>query len=207
MGLWLVFLLPLCLSLHELGHAWIADMSGDPTPRSQGRISLNPLRHMHPVGTAALPLAAFLATGGAFIVAFARPVEIDSTKFRKERIGVALCAAAGPIANLVTGLAAALVLRLLPGPHLLREGVLYFSLLSLGLAVINLLPLPPLDGSRIVWACLGNRLGDPYLKHGLWFSGGLALAWVQGVVFGRVDLLEILLKASAVKLFALAAGL
>ena len=166
-GLWVV--LVLSLSIHEWAHAAAASRLGDDTARLAGRLTLNPLSHLDPLGSIALPLL-----GVPF--GWARPVPVEPRRFRSAvpmRRGLALTALAGPVSNLALAGAAA-GLRLLVGAHLTAAAGMFLDLtvqLNLALAVFNLLPIPPLDGSRIVegmgWgrgaAAALRRYGPPAL--------------------------------------------
>ena len=153
-----VALLPLvfAITLHEAAHGWVANRLGDPTARLQGRLSFNPLRHIDPVGTILVPMALLLLSG--FIFGWAKPVPVDTRNLRHPRRDMALVALAGPGANLLMAIAWGLVGRLafmLPAslawaavPLALMGKIGLF--LNLILMVLNLLPLPPLDGSRVL---------------------------------------------------------
>lgn len=165
---WLVerimFLIPLILSLsvHEWAHAWAASCLGDDTARLQGRLTLNPLAHIDPVGTVLLPLL-----GVPF--GWAKPVPIEPTRFRRTvtmRMGVLLTAVAGPVSNLLIAVGCAVAQALLlhyrkTSPHEL-QGVLslleMLVFMNLALALFNMIPVPPLDGSRVVDGLLPDRL-------------------------------------------------
>lgn len=141
--------LVMALAFHEFAHAWSADRFGDPTPRSQGRVTLNPVKHLDPFGTLLLLVAGF---------GYAKPVMVNMARLgRWQNFWVA---AAGPLSNILLAIIAALLMRLLPADAVF--GANYDSLTTLGrilltffslnvvLAVFNLLPIPMLDGSRIL---------------------------------------------------------
>ena len=147
---------------HEVAHGWVAKQLGDKTAYNQGRITLNPLKHIDPLGTVILP-GLLLMTGTGFIFGWAKPVPVDGNYFKKPLSDMAVVAAAGPIANLIMAIGWALLARLgvilnsetisLP---LIYTGTAGISINS-ALALLNLLPLPPLDGSRILAALLPLR--------------------------------------------------
>ncbi len=116
-----VFILPLifAITVHETAHGWVADKLGDHTARMQGRITLNPIPHIDPVGTIIVPLALYamssLSGGGGFLFGWAKPVPIDPRNFRHYRRDMALTAVAGPASNLLMMLGWAVLLRLAPG--------------------------------------------------------------------------------------------
>jgi Zn-dependent protease len=135
--------LVVAVSLHEFGHALAADIQGDHTARLAGRLTLNPLRHLDPVGTLAVVLVGF---------GWGKPVPFSPPALRNRRLGPAIVALAGPSMNLLLAIGAAISLGLLDLDPLLRSGrfLLLFLSLNVLLALFNLLPFPPLDGSRIL---------------------------------------------------------
>lgn len=144
--------LALSLTVHEFAHAWTADRLGDPTPRRFGRVTLNPGKHLDPLGTLLLLLAGF---------GFARPVPVNPANLG--RWGVLWVAAAGPLSNLVIALVAAVLLKVLPHTDLSVTVLLYVLGINVVLAVFNLIPIPLLDGSRILGALvpsLGRSLSQ-----------------------------------------------
>jgi Zn-dependent protease len=147
-------LLLVSLVVHELAHGWAAARLGDTTAREQGRLSWNPLRQLDPLGTGILVLT-FIGSGGSFFFGWARPVPISPSRFRDPQRGMMAVGAAGPAANVVLALAAAAVVWLTyEGMPLLADVFALAFLLNVVLATLNLLPIPPLDGSRVVGGLL-----------------------------------------------------
>lgn len=138
----LIFAIPLlaALTLHEFSHAWLADYFGDPTPRAYGRVSLNPLDHLDLFGTIALFLIGF---------GWAKPVPIDSRHFRSQTDEV-LVALAGPFMNFLLAVASGVGLRFVHLPTTVYDYGALFVFININLMVFNLIPIPPLDGSRIL---------------------------------------------------------
>ena len=141
------------LSLHELAHAYVAWRLGDPTAKDQGRLTLNPIAHLDPLGTLMFALTALLA-GVPF--GWAKPVPVDPRNFRRAKEGMALVAVAGPVTNFLLALVALAVLR-----HAGLDGrafnvVALAYLVNVILGLFNLIPIPPLDGSRIIGVLMDN---------------------------------------------------
>ena len=166
-GIFISFIVLLfSLTVHEMAHAWTADRFGDPTARLLGRVSLNPIVHADPIGTVVFPLLS-LATG-AMLIGWAKPVPVNLRLLRHPRRDYMLVAAAGPISNLLLALFAALLLAIVPvSPQLVGESnvsvpvvKLLVGLVNLNvlLAVFNLLPIPPLDGSNVLAGLLPPNL-------------------------------------------------
>lgn len=144
-NLYSFIILVIAITVHEFAHAFTADRLGDPTPRSYGRISLNPLRHADPIGTFLLPLLSALTNIPT--IGWAKPVPIDPYNFHHPKRDENIVALAGPSANLFLALLFSLIGRLL---HLSNSEFIYLPvIINLSLMVFNLLPIPPLDGSHV----------------------------------------------------------
>lgn len=135
--------------IHEYLHGWMADRLGDPTARDAGRLTLNPLAHLDLWGSVLLPFLIFLGTG--FVFGYAKPVPFNPYNLRDQKYGVAKVAIAGPSANLITALFFGLILRFTPGLNPVMVSFLAAIVqINLVLLIVNLLPIPPLDGSKII---------------------------------------------------------
>jgi Zn-dependent protease len=153
------WLVPLVIAIvfHEVAHGWVARAFGDPTAARLGRLTLNPIRHVDPIGTVGLPL--LLAVTGAPVFGWAKPVPVVASRLRHPRWQMMLVALAGPAINLVLALVATLALALLvssgsagdagAGAFVARN-LLNFLLINIFLAIFNLIPLPPFDGGHVV---------------------------------------------------------
>lgn len=165
----LVAVLVVAVMVHEVAHGLAALWCGDPTAREQGRISLNPLRHIDPVGTILLPVLLALS-GSPVVFGWAKPVPVNLWRTRHPRQALWITAVAGPLSNLFQALLAAGLLRGLAAAGLLTGGLalwlLSAVLVNVGLLVFNLLPVPPLDGSRVVAAVLPRAAAEAYLAAG-----------------------------------------
>ncbi len=166
-----VWILPVvfAITVHEAAHGWVAKKYGDNTAAMLGRLTVNPIKHIDWLGTVILP-GLLLLTGTGFIFGWAKPVPVNARNFKKPIRDMAIVALAGPVSNLLMAVIWALISRLgmtigasaefisLP---LIYSGVAGISI-NLVLALINLLPIPPLDGSRILTALLPTRLAWQY---------------------------------------------
>jgi Zn-dependent protease len=149
-GLIGIVILIVSVVLHEVSHGVVADRLGDPTARYAGRLTLNPLRHLDPVGSVILP-AVLVVSGAPFVFGWAKPVPFNPRYLRHRRWGPALVGLAGPATNLVLAVLAGLLIRWDVAGGTFPVMVVVINLV---LAVFNLLPVPPLDGSRLVAALL-----------------------------------------------------
>ncbi len=139
--------------MHEYAHGWMADRLGDPTARYAGRLSLDPRVHIDPIGSLLLPLLLFFGTGGSFMFAYAKPVPFNPNNLRDQRWGPVYVALAGPFVNLFIALVVGLLIQILPESTF--SGLLYIIVLAnVLLAVFNCVPIPPLDGSKVLYAFL-----------------------------------------------------
>lgn len=191
----------LAVVLHEVSHGWVAEKLGDPTARNAGRLTLNPLRHIDLFGTIIMPLVLYFATSGQFVVGSAKPVPINPYNFKHPKRDMALSSLAGPGVNLAMAVFFSFLLRVtlspleemlpaqiwewiaLPIAYMLGYGVL----LNVVLAILNLVPIPPLDGSRVIYWMLPDRYAAVYYRlepFGLFVILALlasgALGWMIG---------------------------
>ena len=162
----LIYIIPLlfAITLHEAAHGWVASKLGDHTARMMGRVTLNPIKHVDPVGTILVPLALLLMPGVGFIFGWAKPVPINFRALRSQKSGMIWVALAGPAANFLMAIGW-LILAII---SLKLELFILYSMARVGiflnilLAVFNLLPIPPLDGSRVISALLPGPLAYKY---------------------------------------------
>jgi Zn-dependent protease len=157
---WRFGLLVPAIVIHEVSHGWAALALGDTTAKDKGRLSLNPVRHIDPWGTILLPLLMVAILGFGF--GYAKPVPVNPYRFKDYRRGMFLTGIAGPASNLVLALLSGLLFRLIGGEGLLGLALFYFALMNLVLMFFNLIPLPPLDGSRVLPLFLSDRAMETY---------------------------------------------
>ncbi|MBU4267806.1 MAG: site-2 protease family protein [Acidobacteria bacterium] len=152
------------ISIHESAHAWVADRCGDPTAKLMGRVTLNPIAHIDLIGTIIFPI--LLAVMGAPVFGWAKPVMVNPRNFRNRRRDGMLVSAAGPISNILVALGVILLLGLFNNPimqststslALLIKIATYLLMINIFLAVFNLIPIPPLDGSGILEGLLKGQ--------------------------------------------------
>jgi len=162
--LFLIIILIFSIVIHEVSHGTMANYLGDPTAKYAGRLTLNPISHLDPIGSVILPIFLIIMAkimGGGIIFGWAKPVPINPYNFRDQKYGSAKVALAGPASNLALALVFGLALRFLPildihpGPVLMFSYIVWVNIL---LAVFNLLPIPPLDGSHLLFTFLPYSL-------------------------------------------------
>lgn len=184
----IVFVILCILPLHEFAHGWVANKLGDPTAKLEGRLTLNPLASVDPMGTVALILFGF---------GWAKPVPVDSRYFKKPRRDMALTALAGPVSNLLAALVGAVFVTLLIAfapangvTQFLLNMLYYYVVVNISLAVFNLIPLPPLDGSRIVGAFLSSRALYTYYRYQNIFVMVMFVLLLSGAMAGPLSTVQ-----------------
>ncbi len=188
----MLYALPILLavSLHEAAHGWIAHLLGDPTAKQLGRLTANPLKHIDPIGTVAVPIAMMLIIGVPF--GWAKPVPVDVRNFQSPQKDMALVALAGPVSNLLMAIFWVLVVliatKLMPAGGL-SQGLRLMAevgvIINIVLMVLNLLPVPPLDGGRIVTGVIPFRAAVVVARFemlGMWLVIFLLASGILGKI-------------------------
>lgn len=192
-----VYALPVifAITLHEAAHGYVARLLGDNTAYMLGRVSFNPMRHIDPLGTIAIPLLLYFATGGAFMFGYAKPVPVAFHNLRNPRWGTFWVALAGPLCNFAQALVwgvvgVVLAVLAVEEPFFTRMAAAGVGV-NLVLGVLNLFPLPPLDGGRVLTALLPPRQAsalarfEPYgffIVMALVMTGILTKLWLRPLV-------------------------
>lgn len=195
------------ITLHEAAHGYVARHYGDPTAFNAGRISLNPLRHIDPLGTVVIPIAILMLSGGEFLFGWARPVPVDFGRLRHPKRDMLKVAAAGPLSNLFMACCWALLLKLawefpmhaytLPLSEMSKIGIG----VNVVLMVLNLLPIPPLDGGRIAVSLLPYSLAWRFAQLERWGFPILLLLLFTDVLHKILSPLVWLSKAAIAAIF------
>jgi Zn-dependent protease len=178
----------LALSIHEAMHAFTAHWLGDTTAQEEGRLSLNPLRHIDPFSTVILPVITLILFKVPILAAKPVPFNPDRVKF--EEFGSALIAAAGPLTNLVLAVITALFLNLVPAGGALVDFLITFIELNVVLFIFNIIPIPPLDGSRVLYAFAPEPVQEfmnQIEPYGLFIVFGLVLTGVLLPLLTNLD--------------------
>jgi Zn-dependent protease len=178
--LFIIIILIMSVVVHEVSHGYAALMLGDSTAKYQGRLTLNPLKHLDPVGSIIVPLLGYFA--GGFIIGWAKPVPFNPYNLRAEKWGLpaqageAIVAIAGPLANIVLAIIFGLVIRFSPGFTIVNQSFLslaaFVVFINITLAIFNLVPVPPLDGSKILFTVLPYKwqhIREYFERYGLIF--------------------------------------
>lgn len=194
----LIYIIPLtfAITLHEFAHGWVANQCGDATARMLGRLTLNPIKHIDPMGTILVPIVLYF-TGSPFLFGWAKPVPINFNALKYPKRDMILVALAGPVSNFIMALlwSFAIMIALSLESQSLIEMAKFGVVINLVLGVFNLLPLPPLDGSRVVSALLPNNLAYYYHKleaYGLYIVLALLFFGIfQKVILPIVRILQV----------------
>jgi len=204
-----VYALPIlfAITLHEAAHAYAAKHFGDTTAYSMGRMSLNPIKHIDPIGTILIPIVLYFV-GSPFLFGYAKPVPIDFGKLRKPKRDMAWVALAGPAANLVMALLWTLLGVTLRGTHTQEEFFMRVAdagiITNLVIFAFNLVPVPPLDGGRILTSLLPHKYAYKFAQlepYGFFIV--LALAYLHVLNFWMVPLMTIANGALRIIVFPL----
>jgi len=190
----LIVILIFSVVMHEVSHGVVANSLGDSTAKNAGRLTLNPIPHLDPIGSVALPLMLILIStatgGGGIIFGWAKPVPVNTHNLRDQKFGSAKVSLAGPASNLAIAVFFGLVLRFLPVAQVDPTLVLVFStivFLNILLAVFNLLPIPPLDGSHILFTFLPESMN--HIKIALSQYGFIFLLFIIFFFFPFISLI------------------
>lgn len=191
-----VFVVFCTMPVHECAHAFVANKLGDGTARLSGRMTLNPMKHIDPIGALMIILVGF---------GYAKPVPVNPRNFKNPKAGMALTALAGPVSNLLMAAIFILlknIVGVLPAANVLATALYLFftyaAIINIGLAVFNLIPIPPLDGSRVLQLLIPSKYYYKFLQYeryivlivfALLFFGVLSrpLAYLETVIFNGLD--------------------
>lgn len=198
MQIGMIIILILSVVIHEMAHGYMANWLGDPTARLQGRLSANPLVHLDPMMSVILP-GILLATGSPILFGAAKPVPYNPYNLRNQKWGEAMVAAAGPLANIFIAVVFGVLIRLAAVLNLSDAFVtlsVQIILLNIFLAFFNLVPIPPLDGSKILPRLLPYQLRMKYEGFRTYFEQNVALGFALVIILFMVVLAEPLYSAT-----------
>jgi len=157
------------ITLHEAAHGWVANKLGDPTAKQLGRITINPIKHIDPMGTVVVPL--LLAMISPFVMGWAKPVPVEPRYFKSPLVDMALVAVAGPVSNFFMACIWAMFIKLVYLSLDQSQTLVFLTemgkngiIINIVLMVLNLLPIPPLDGGRVVAGILPPRVAIPFMQ-------------------------------------------
>lgn len=195
----------IALSLHEFAHGWASHMLGDPTPKAQGRLSVNPFHHLDLVGTFLLLFAGF---------GWAKPVQVDSRYYENPKSDMVKVALAGPIMNFVVAFISLLIIGIFDKANVAINSVVLYvinllniiALINIGLGLFNLIPVPPLDGSKVLFAILPAKSYFAYMQYEqfgmilllmfIWFGAfdGFLITARSGLINGMIEIISKILS-------------
>lgn len=180
----------IAITVHETAHGWIAERFGDRTARAMGRITLNPLAHLDPIGTVILPLFLIL-TRSPYVFGWAKPVPVNPYNLRNPRKNMLWIGLGGPAANIITAIIFSFILRsgLIISNSLSQLLLVQIILINLLLAVFNLIPIPPIDGYQILSGLLPQEAAVSYSRiepYGMWILLALLFLGVIGAITGPI---------------------
>jgi Zn-dependent protease len=178
----------IAMSVHEAMHAWVGYKLGDTTALDQGRVSLNPLNHIDPLTSVALPIITLILFHSPILAA--KPVPFNPARLKYDEFGAALVAAAGPFSNLALAIIAAFLDRLTPAGSTAEHAIGIFIVLNVALFVFNMIPIPPLDGSRVLYAFAPRplqELMEQIEPIGLFIIFGLVLLGGAGGILSNLN--------------------
>lgn len=190
----LIYALPVlfAITIHEAAHGYVARALGDDTAYMMGRVTLNPIRHIDPLGTIVMPLMLYFATSGAFLFGYAKPVPVNFGQLRRPKRDMVWVALAGPASNFIQAILWAIAFTVLVGTDIDERFFLEMCkagiLVNLVMWAFNLFPLPPLDGGRVLVGLLPQRLAYSFSRiepWGFFIVLGLVLVGVVGTYWLR----------------------